>query len=80
MVEGILISLWQTLANIVEICRWMEIAVSSFRVTAGRCGSTEAAFTRITSSVLSWIMKIVPIGNIPHPQSQMKYLSPTVLR
>ena len=37
--------------------RWMQIAVSSFRVTTGRCGVTEARFTKITPSVLSWIIK-----------------------
>ena len=44
--------------------RWMEIAVSSFRVTTHKCGVTEAGFTRITPSVLSWIEKILSRGEV----------------
>ena len=56
--------------NICDIClrnktrfqRWMEIAVSSFRSLNGRCGLTEAGFTKITVSVLSWIKAVLPRG------------------
>jgi len=44
--------------------RWMEIAVTSFRVMTGKCGHTEAGFTKITSPVLSWIKTILPRATV----------------
>ena len=43
------------------LVRWMEIAVSSW-MKNGKCGHTEAGFTRITSSILTWIKQILPKG------------------
>ena len=42
--------------------RLIEIAVTSFRVNTGRCGQTEAGFTKITYSILSWIESILQGG------------------
>ena len=58
----------------------MQIAVSSFRViTEGGCGFTEAGFTKITLSVLSWIKTVLPQGNVAGGD-QKEYLIKTHLR